>query len=86
MVKKGDSVMISGLKAKPELNGKYGEILDGPLDSGRCASSLAYRRSLVWIHPEMVTILLRHASCLHHTCVPNTGTESESMTLMRWST
>ena len=86
MVKKGDSVMISGLKAKPELNGKYGEILDGPLESGRCANSLECRRSLVWMHPEMATTLLRHAPCLHHACVPNKGTESESMTLTRWST
>ena len=47
MVKKGNSVMISGLKAKPELNGMCGEILDGPLDSGRCVSSLACRCLLV---------------------------------------
>ena len=80
MAKKGDSVMISGLEAKPELNGKYGEILDGPLDSGRSVSSLT-----CW-HPEMIAILLGHASCFHHTCMPNAGTESESMTPTRWST
>ena len=86
MVKKGDSVMISGLEAKPELNGKCGKILDGPLDSGRCVSSLACRCLLVGMHPEMIAIRLGHASCFHHTCTPNAGTESESMTLMRWST
>merc|ERR1712196_308543 len=31
----GDSVQISGLKAKPKYNGKYGEIQEGPLESGR---------------------------------------------------
>ena len=70
MVKKGDSVMISGLKAKPELNGKCGVILDGPFDSGRCASSLACRRSLAWMHPELATILVGHASfCIAHACL-----------------
>mgnify|MGYP001400035848 CR=1 FL=1 len=76
MAKKGDSVMISGLEANPEFNGKYGEILDGPLESGRCANSLECRRSLVWMHPEIVNTLLGHAShLLHHTCMPCAGTE-----------
>ena len=87
MVKKGGSVMISGLKAKPELNGKGGEILEGPLDNGRCASCLACWCSLVYMYPEMGTILLGHASCsLHHTCMPYPGTESESTALMRFLT
>ena len=75
MVQQGDPVMISGLKARPEMNGKCGEILDGPRDSGRCVSSLACQHLLVGLHPEMITVLFGHASCLNHTCMPNTGTE-----------
>ena len=40
-LKTGDAVVISGLKAKPELNGKCGKITAGPLDSGRCACTRA---------------------------------------------
>ena len=41
MLKKGDKVLISGLHNKQELNGKYGKITDGPLDSGRCVGMWA---------------------------------------------
>ena len=34
-MQKGDDVQISGLKAKPQYNGKFGEIQEGPLESGR---------------------------------------------------
>ena len=30
MLKKGDAVLISGVKGRTDLNGMYGEIIDGP--------------------------------------------------------
>ena len=38
VLKKGDTVLIRGLKGRPDLNGKHGKITDGPLEwSGRFA-------------------------------------------------